>query len=200
MGCVAVWLTALGLAASKGPSGWWAWVTLAGVLTGAPVVVSWVGDVSPGALDNASGVAAVMIAAARVPAAVPLGVVLTSAEELGLAGARAWARAAPRPSGGVVLNCDGVDDSGYLKVMYSGARPERAFRAFAGARPGRLPLGVLVDALAFSGAGWDAVTLSRGTVATWGRIHSTRDTADRLTGAGVDSTATALATAAQALA
>ena len=199
MGTCLVWAIALGLAVA-GARAWWIWVTLAGVVVGLPVVASWVGAASPGALDNASGVAAVLIAASRVGPSVPVGIVLTSAEELGLAGARACVRALPRVEGGAVLNCDGVDDSGYLRVMYSGARPERVIRACAGARPGRLPVGVLVDALAFSEAGWDAVTLSRGTLATWGRIHSTRDTADRLTGAGIDATATTLATAARALA
>jgi hypothetical protein len=201
MGCAAVWVATLVLAATQRVGGWWLWVTVAGVVTGLPVVASWVGQSSPGALDNASGVATVMLAAAQVPSAVPLGIVLTSAEELGLAGARACARSMPRPTDGVVLNCDGVDDSGYLKVMYSGAPPERAFGAFAGvATAGRLPLGVLVDAVAWSDAGWEAVTLSRGTLSTVARIHSRRDTANRLTGAGIESAATALATAAEALA
>jgi hypothetical protein len=204
-GCSMLWSGALVLAVAQllGPPliGWWPWITLAGVVTGLPVVASWVGHASPGAVDNASGVATVMLAAARVPPAVPLGVVLTSAEELGLAGARAFFRLLPPPSGGVVLNCDGVDDTGYLRVMYSGARPERVIRAFAGiAKPGPLPLGVLVDAVACTGAGWDAVTVSRASAATVARIHSRRDTADRLTGAGIESAAQALATAAQALA
>jgi hypothetical protein len=205
-GTLIVWVAALIVAVSQrigAPfAGWWLWVTLAGVATGLPVVASWVGHDSPGALDNASGVAAVMLAAARVPPTLALGVVLTSAEELGLAGARAFCRATARGVGGVVLNCDGVDDSGYLTVMYSGAsRPERVIRVFAGvAAPRRLPVGVLVDAVACTDAGWDAVTVSRGTAATVARIHSSRDSADRLTGAGIESAATALAAAAQALA
>jgi hypothetical protein len=143
----------------------------------------------------------VLLAAARVPATVPLGVLLTSAEELGLAGARAFCTTTVRPGDGVVLNCDGVDDTGYLTVMYSGPPPARVIRVFATtANARRLPLGVLVDSVAFTAAGWDAVTISRGTASTVARIHTTRDTADRLTGAGIESAAHALATAAQALA
>jgi acetylornithine deacetylase/succinyl-diaminopimelate desuccinylase-like protein len=202
-GCALIYWVALVVAVA----GWrqpWVWVTAAGIMAGLPVALSWVGNRSPGALDNASGVATVMLAAGRIPRGVPVGIVLTSAEELGLAGARAFFRALRPPidGGGVVLNCDGVDDSGYLTVMYSGvSRPERVIRVFGGAaRPGPLPPGVLVDAVACREEGWDAVTLSRGTPASWLRVHSARDTADRLTGAGIDSTATVLAAAAQALA
>lgn len=184
--------------------GMWMGFTIAGVLAGLPVAASWVGSGSPGALDNASGVATVLLAAARVPHSVSVGVVLTSAEELGLAGARAFFRALrpPADGGGVVLNCDVVDDCGYLTVMYSGwSRPEWIELVFGGAaRATRLPPGVLVDAVACQEEGWEAVTLTRGTVRSWGRIHSRRDTADRLTGAGVEATATVLAAAVQALA
>jgi hypothetical protein len=201
VGCVLVFWVAIG----AGGAGWetpWIWVTAAGILTGLPVAFSWVGSGSPGALDNASGVATVMLAAERVSGGVSVGVVLTSAEELGLAGARSFFRALRPPSEGVVLNCDGVDDSGYLRVMYTGVwYPERVARVFGGgASVVRLPLGVLVDGVACAEEGWDAVTLSRGTSASWFRVHSTRDTADRLSGVGIDETATILAAAAQALA
>ena len=203
--CVVVWWAAVVV----GVLGWggmvpWVWITGAGVIAGIPVAMSWVGARSPGALDNASGVATVLLAAARVPRSVPVGVVLTSAEELGLAGARAFFRALrpPEGGGGVVLNCDVVDDCGYLTAMYSGwSRPEWIGRVFGGAaRATPLPPGVLVDAVACREEGWEAVTLTRGTVRSWGRIHSRRDTADRLTGAGVEATATVLAAAVQALA
>jgi Zn-dependent M28 family amino/carboxypeptidase len=151
---------------------------------------------SHGALDNASGVAAVLLAAAEADPARPLGVLLTSAEELGLAGARAWA-GAWRASGrapGVAVNCDGVDDAGRLTAMYSGARPEALARAVAGDDAGsdagaasvrRLLPGILVDAVALADAGWRTITVSRGTLGTLGRIHTPRDTADRLVGSGI---------------
>jgi hypothetical protein len=185
-----------------GGVGLWAFMTAVGILVGLPVAASWVGSRSPGAFDNASGVATVLLAAERVPREVPVGVVLTSAEELGLAGARAFFRALRPPAEGVVLNCDGVDDSGYLRIMYTGfSRPDWVVRVFGGtARPSLVPPGVLFDSVACSEEGWRAVTLSRGTPRSWSRVHSRRDTADRLTGAGVEATATVLAAAVQALA
>ncbi len=80
-----------------------------GALAALPLVLSTVGDDSPGALDNASGVAAVIGATDLIGADMPIGVVITSAEELGMAGAAAWARGRPV---GVAINCDGVDDDG----------------------------------------------------------------------------------------
>ena len=195
------WITAIGLALAQVAGapvvGWWPAATVVGVLAALPVMASTVGARSDGALDNASGVATVLLAAARVPATIPLGVLLTSAEELGLAGARAWVGAVG-PS--VAINCDGVDDTGYLTLMYSRRRPERligAFRGVARAR-GLLP-GVLVDGVAFADAGWEVVTVSRGTAATLGRIHRPADRADRLTGAGVADAADAIAGAVMGL-
>jgi hypothetical protein len=122
-------------------------------------------------------------------------VLLTSAEELGLAGARAWARVwseAGLPPGAAV-NCDGVDDAGRLTAMYSGARPEALVRAASAEEGGdagratvrRLLPGILVDAVALADAGWRTITVSRGTLGTLGRIHTPRDTADRLSGNGI---------------
>ena len=62
------------------------------ILVALPVMASIVGARSVGALDNASGVAAVLRTAELLPRGAAIGVLLTSAEELGLAGARAWAR------------------------------------------------------------------------------------------------------------
>jgi Peptidase family M28 len=183
------WLVAILVAALHGGAGWWIPLTLVGVVAALPVAASVVGARSDGAVDNASGVAAVLLAAAQVRA--PLGVLLTSAEELGLAGARAWLVGAPA---GVAINCDGVDDSGYLSLMYSHRRPARLVGAFGGGglRVRRLLPGVLVDGVAFADAGWEAVTVSRGTVATLGRIHRPADRADRMTGIGVEAAAKAI--------
>ena len=144
---------------------------------------------------NASGVATVLLAASLLPVDAPIGVLITDAEELGLAGARAWcARSTP----GVVLNCDGVDDRGMLTVMWTRPRASRLEQALRAAteEPLRvIPLlpGVLVDGLAFSNAGWEAVTLSRGTLGTLRRIHTRGDDLAHLQG-------TAIATAAHVLA
>lgn len=153
-----------------------------------PVVATTVGSASPGALDNASGVAAVLAAVAATTA--PVGVCLTSAEELGLAGARAWVRGREP---GVAINCDGVDDGGATTCMYSGRRPDRliadvlvaAARAEVATRVHRLLPGVLTDGVALADAGWVVVTLSKGSARTLARIHTARDRPEALTGRGI---------------
>jgi hypothetical protein len=182
--CVMLWVALVAMAALQAKAGW-PMVTLAAVLAGLPVAISTVGSASPGALDNATGVAAVLLAAQRVDRSVPLGVLVTSAEELGLAGARAWARA--QSSKAPVINCDTIDDRGYLTIMHSHGRPERLIRAFErrAVRARRVLPGILVDSVAFAEAGWDAVTVSRGTLATLARIHRPADTPVGLSGRGV---------------
>jgi hypothetical protein len=190
-----VWIAAFAVAGAQvmgaDAAAAWPWIGSIGGLAGVPVAASVVGTRSPGALDNASGVATVLLAAAEVPAAQPLGVLLTSAEELGLAGARAWVRRRPAA---VAINCDGVDDRGAITLMYSGRRrPDALVRAgeHAGASAGvpvrvrRLLPGILTDGVALADAGWEVITVSKGTVSTLARIHTRGDRADRLSGAGV---------------
>jgi hypothetical protein len=174
-------------------------ITLAGWVAALPVMASFVGNRSPGALDNASGVATVLGAAERMSGR-PVGVLLTSAEELGLAGARAWLRnRTPR----IALNCDGIDDTGRLVCMRSGRR-RRAVQALQiGAMKtgvslqerGLIP-GLLVDAVALADAGWETATLSRGTWGTLARVHSASDDLRHMTGTGIDEAAQVLAIAA----
>lgn len=201
----AAWIAALALAAlqvatAEAASSWSApWMVVAAVacLGALPVIATTVGARSPGALDNASGVATVLAAAeASGVAGRPLGICLTSAEELGLAGARAWVRAPGRPPG-VAINCDGVDDRGATTCMYSGRRPDRlvegvldaARRTGTSVRAHRLLPGVLTDGVALADAGWSVVTLSKGTVQTLATIHTARDRADALAGTGIDEVA-----------
>jgi hypothetical protein len=179
-----------------------AWTLLAAVaLVGAiPVIATTVGSRSPGALDNASGVATVLAAAEEAPGA-DVGVCLTSAEELGLAGARAWVRNTARRGPGTAINCDGVDDSGATTCMYSGRRPdalvrallEAAERAGTSVRAHRLLPGVLTDGVALADAGWRVVTLSKGTLRTLARIHTPRDRAEAISGAGIAEVARVIA-------
>jgi Zn-dependent M28 family amino/carboxypeptidase len=146
---------------------------------------------SPGAVDNASGVTAVILAAQSPAAPRDLGILITSAEELGLAGARVWALSAAADS--QILNCDTVDDGGDWRCMYTGAKPQRislsAARVAKGLgarlRVGRLIPGILADNMAFADRGIPSVTVSRGTLATLGRIHTRRDNSNALTGKGV---------------
>ena len=56
-----------------------------------PLMLSYVGDRNHGTLDNASGVAAVLDAATTLAPTMAIGVLISDAEELALAGASAWA-------------------------------------------------------------------------------------------------------------
>lgn len=171
-----------------------AWLAIAAVaIAGAmPVIATTVGANSPGALDNATGVATVLAAVEEAGQA-PCRVCLTSAEELGLAGARAWVREADRRASLVAINCDGVDDVGATTCMYSGRRPDTlvsttldaAARTGSRMRAHRLLPGVLTDGVALADAAWSVVTLSKGGVRTLARIHTPRDTAEHLQGSGM---------------
>lgn len=176
----------------------WPALRTAAILAALPSIFCWVRDDSPGAVDNASGVAAVLLAAASASSVRDLGVLITSGEELGLAGARVWAaRASP---GTVVLNCDTIDDAGGWRLMYTGPRPleiAAATLAISTAMalklsPGRFIPGILADSMAFSDSGFQAVTLSRGTLSTLARIHTRRDTSNAFTGRGVAEASTLL--------
>ena len=183
---------------------YWMQAALVTLLGAIPVVSSVVGARSPGALDNASGVATVIEAARQLGSESRVGVLLTDAEELGLAGARSWAGAAIAGRA-PILNCDGVDDHGRIAVMYSGSRPaavmqavERASAATGVAHEGmRLIPGILTDSVAFSDAGIASITFSRGTVRTLMRVHSRSDSLANLRGTGVAETAALMAATAR---
>jgi len=49
----------------------------------------------------------------------------------------------------------------------------------------RLIPGILADSMAFADRGFEAVTVSRGTLGTLGRIHTRRDYSITMTGKGV---------------
>ena len=165
---------------------------------GVPLMLSVVGQRSAGALDNASGVAAVLDAATALSPALPIGVLITDAEELSLAGARAWARS---QEPGVALNCDSVDDDGELTAMFTRRRPVQLLLHLADAsaasheslRVQRLLPGILTDSVALADAGWETVTLSRGTLRTLLRIHTSRDNLSSMRGTGIEGAAHVLA-------
>ena len=202
-----VWLATLSLLSAQGTGltgrGWVAWLAGAGIVSAVPIAASLVGARSPGAVDDASGVVTVLLAAQADPA-LPLGVVLTSAEELGLAGARGWAMA---HQAATAINCDGVDDAGALAAMYSGPAPRRLLEGFAraaeragvAARSHRVLPGVLVDAVALADAGWEVITISRGTVSTLRRIHTAADSLETMTGSGIPDAAHVMTTLAREL-
>src|SRR5438477_658657 len=74
--------------------GSWHALQLAAILAAIPGLGSLVVNVSPGAVDNATGVVAAILAARSAESPKDLGVLITSGEELGLAGARVWAAGA----------------------------------------------------------------------------------------------------------
>lgn len=206
--CTIAWLALLALWGAKGVMAVPQWLFIAAALGSAvgafPLIGTLVGAEGDGALDNASGVAAVMATLDLLHPAPSVGVLITSAEELGLAGARAWVRdqrgyrsdhtAYPPP---VVINCDSVDDSGKLVCMLPVAvarrlsDPIRAAALDSHVAPAiqRLIPGVLVDAIAFTQAGYPALTVSRGGWRSLARIHTRRDDLRHMTGAGIDEAA-----------
>ncbi|MEO7217256.1 MAG: M28 family peptidase [Gemmatimonadaceae bacterium] len=167
-----------------------------------PLLFSRPGTEGAGALDNASGVASIVLAARRIDQAGMVGVVLTSAEEFGLAGARAWVEGRMK---GVAINCDGVDDRGKVSITAGFRGRELIGRVRKGVFLGpevrirrSLP-GILLDATAFSDRGWAACTISQGTLGSLARVHTRGDTLDSLTGAGVERTAAVIASLAGAI-
>jgi hypothetical protein len=136
----------------------------------------------------------------------PVGVLLTSAEELALAGAHAWAAAwyAAGASRAWRSTATAWTTTGPLRLLGSGdalfGLRNAARNAVPDARVRALPPGVLVDAVALAQAGWSAVTVSKGTWRTLGRVHTRRDTLARLDGRGVPEAAGALARLARLLA
>jgi hypothetical protein len=189
-----VLMLTLAIAAAAGArthSFFWAFTAIVTLVGALPVILSMVGARSPGALDNASGVVAAMSAMRQLGDRSGIGLLITDAEELGLAGARAWS--AQAPSNAVMLNYDGVDDVGEIQVMFTGKRPARLLNAVERAsrtngtryRVARLVPGVLTDSVAFADAGMPTVTFSRGSWRSLARVHSPRDDLGHLSGTGV---------------
>jgi hypothetical protein len=166
-----------------------------------PLMICIIGNTSPGALDNASGVVAVLEAAGRLPRSA--GVVITSGEELGLAGARVFARS---HAANIALNCDTIDDRGQFILMHSG-RSGNAVTALmqAGEKAGvvvrarRMIPGILADHIAFRQSGWDSCTLSRGNLGTLRAVHTSGDRNDSIDGTAIAKAADILVAAAEEL-
>jgi hypothetical protein len=182
------------LATLAGASPWWWLATL--VLPAAFLALNIATDGTPGAVDNASGVLAVLAALDLLPADAPVGAILLDGEELGLVGARALVRErANLLDDTSVINFDGIDDRG--EVVAFAHRPGPVTRSVAerlGARP-RRRLPVVVDGLALAQASRECLTIMKGDWGTMRVVHTPRDTADRLTLSGVEEVARAVATA-----
>jgi hypothetical protein len=154
-------------------------------------------NASPGALDNASGLAALLAIARAERGRDDVAFLITDGEELGLAGAEA---AAPHvPPVEAIINIDGLDDEGPFRIAesYGLRRTKRVAPRLAAAlldaagelgvpvTRGAVPPGLLVDHIPFARVGQPAVTLMRGTFRSLLRIHRPSDSVARLSGEGV---------------
>jgi hypothetical protein len=182
----------------------WGWIAFAGAIAALPSLFCLVGNKSRGALDNATGVAAVLMAARMVSPEKSFGVLITSGEELDLAGARAWAAGAH--PGAQMINCDTVDDEGGWRCMYEnrphalGIAAEKAAKNLGlTLRMGKVIPGIITDSLAFEAAGLPSVTISRGTLRTLARLHTRGDNPERVSGDGAVVAARLLAQMAEEL-
>ncbi len=143
---------------------------------------------TPGARDNASGVIAAL-AVAEATRDPGVGILITGAEELGLAGARVFARdRRVLLAGAEVINFDTIDDRGPLWVVSHDPRGDALAARMASrlstlgmaVRRRRLPLGILTDSVALARAGAPAITIARLDWSTLQRIHTAADTFDEL--------------------
>lgn len=175
-------------------------VVLVGIVAsvcGFALAVSWADDRSPGALDNASGLAALLGVAARERNADDVAFLITDAEELGLAGARAIAPRMPPVFG--VINVDSIDDDGTFLIAerFGWPRPRGLAPNLAAALLGAavesgisaqrrdVPFGILLDHMPIVKGGTPALTVMRGTLASLHRIHRPSDDVSHLRGTGV---------------
>lgn len=159
--------------------------------SGLVLALSWAANASPGALDNASGLAAVLAAARRMGEGGDVAFLLTDGEELGLAGARDVATRLPAVQG--VINVEGLDDAGTFYVAEGrgwnrrGSAPQLAAALLTAGRALDLPVhrrplprSLLVDHLPVAEAGVPSLTLLRGTWGSLMRVHRPDDNAARL--------------------
>ena len=173
-------------------------VAFAGAAAGLVLALCRVGNNSPGALDNASGVATLLGIAQEQHQAGDVALLVTDAEELGLAGSRAMARSGlPAVSG--AINLDGIDDAGPFYLMERFGWPRTGGRApvlvtallRAGddlkldVRRRDTPFGVMLDHMPLVSAGTPALTIMRGSASSLRRVHRPGDDLASLRGQGI---------------
>jgi hypothetical protein len=174
--------------------------TLLGVfafIAGVLLLFCWTDNRSPGALDNASGVATVLALAESERNRDDVAFLITDAEELGLVGARSIARKLNPVFG--VINIDGIDDEGPIYVLEKFGVPPRhiaphlvasvlqaADAKQIPAQRRNVPFGLMVDHLPIARADLPAVTVMRGSFASLRRVHRPTDSMDNMTGSGIE--------------
>jgi len=191
----AVSLAAAAAATVVGQGGVWWWIPPL-LLAGGFCVLNVVTDRTPGAVDNASGVLAVLATLDALAPDTSVGAIFLDAEELGLVGATALARErANLLKDTAVINFDGLDDRGSVVAFVH--RPGSVVGAVAarlGARPrGRLP--VLVDGIPLARVARECMTIMKGGWGTMRVVHTLQDTPERMTLAGLREVSRAVATA-----
>ncbi len=167
------------------------------------LIFCWADNRSPGALDNASGLATLLGVAQAIDGMNDVGFLITDAEELGLVGARDIARKLDPVIG--IINVDGIDDSGGFVILEKFGIPPRHIAPHLAAallaasaeldvpaHRRNVPFGLLLDHIPLAQRHLPAVTLMRGTLASLRRVHRPTDSMDALTGAGVESAVTLL--------
>ncbi len=153
-------------------------------------------DDSPGAVDNATALVAVLMTVDQLGAAHHVGVIFPDGEEFGLLGARALVRErAGIFDGAAIVNLDGLDDVGAPVAFLH--RPGKVGEAVAhsldATRSRWLP--VVVDGIVLARVGAECVTILKGNWRTMRVVHTPKDTAQRLTLAGAGLVAAGLARA-----
>ena len=194
---VALFLIAIMSLAQPVGAGLTLFVGTAAFIAGLILVFCWVENHSPGALDNASGVVALLGLAAHEHEAGDVAFLVTDAEELGLVGARAIAGRLPAVVG--AINMDGLDDEGgfwiverfgwprkrglapHLAAAMLRAADELGFEA----RRRDVPFGIMLDHIPLVQGGTPAITVLRGGLHSLRRVHRPDDDLDHLRGDGI---------------
>ena len=144
-------------------------------------------DRSSGALDNATGLIAILAILDALPQGADIGVLFLDAEEYGLVGARALvADRASLLEGAAVINFDSLDDrGGVIAFLHRPGPVGRAVAAELGACKARW-LPVIVDGMALAKAPVrECVSIMKGNWGTARVVHTPRDRLERLTLEGV---------------
>lgn len=144
-------------------------------------------DRSSGALDNGTGLVAILAILDALPQGADIGVLFLDAEEFGLVGARALV--AERPAllqGAALINFDSLDDRGEcIAFLHKPGPIGRAVAAELGAFKARW-LPVIVDGMALARAPVrECVSIMKGNWGTARVVHTPQDRVERLTLEGV---------------
>jgi len=170
------------------------WAGLAAAAGAGLLALNRITDRSPGGVDNATGLLTVLATMDQLPADAPVGVIFTDAEELGLLGARALVRERPQLlAGTTVINFDGIDDRGAVRVLRHKAGPVGQAIAQALGTKARAFFPVIVDGRVLAQAAGECVTIMKGDMGTAAVVHRPSDTPKRLTLEGVSQVAAAVA-------